>query len=136
MQKQTKIGIIAAVVLAVAVGILFFVWQSTIGGDVAEKTVTLEVQLPDAEVASLEVTTEEQFLLGAMEQAAAQSEFSYEMEGTFVTTVNGYTAVWEGDKEEWWRVAKDGEDLPAGVTETPLEDGATYQFILTNGFVE
>ncbi len=136
MTKQTKIIIVAAAVLAVAAVGLFFLWQSTIGGDTNLKTVILEVHIPNQDVVAVEVQTSEQFLIGAMEGAAAVGDFSFEIEGTFVTSVGGYTAVWEGDKEEWWRIAKNGEDLPTGVTETALEDGTTYQFILTNGFVD
>ena len=52
--------------------------------------------------------------------------------GLYVKTVNGITA--DEANQEWWCLTKGGESVMTGVDQTPLEDGAAYEFTLTVGW--
>ena len=49
-----------------------------------------------------------------------------------VNTVNGVTADWDKD-QTYWAFYINGEYATTGVSQTPLEEGATYGFTLTKG---
>ena len=48
-------------------------------------------------------------------------------------TIDGEFADWN-DNEAWWCISKDGTALSTGMKETPVEDGAHYEAVLTHGF--
>ena len=52
--------------------------------------------------------------------------------GLMVNTVNGVTADWDKD-QTYWAFYINGEYAMTGVSQTPLEEGATYGFTLTKG---
>ena len=135
MENNKKTGrgkIIAAVaVLIVAAAALAAVYLA-FGpkGAAGEKTITVEVVLPDGS-AETAITTDEAYLRGALEQegmiAGEESEY-----GLFVTAVNGVAA--DDSKEQWWCFTKDGESLATGVDSTPIADGEHYEITLTEGY--
>ena len=135
MENNKKTGrgkIIAAVaVLIVAAAALAAVYLA-FGpkGAAGEKTITVEVVLPDGSTETA-ITTDEAYLRGALEQegmiAGEESEY-----GLFVTAVNGVAA--DDSKEQWWCFTKDGESLATGVDSTPIADGEHYEITLTEGY--
>ena len=135
MENNKKTGrgkIIAAVavliVAAAALAAVYFAFGPK--GAAGEKTITVEVVLPDGS-AETAITTDEAYLRGALEQegmiAGEESEY-----GLFVTAVNGVAA--DDSKEQWWCFTKDGESLATGVDSTPIADGEHYEITLTEGY--
>lgn len=135
MENNKKTGrgkIIAAVavliVAAAALAAVYFAFGPK--GAAGEKTITVEVVLPDGSTETA-ITTDEAYLRGALEQegmiAGEESEY-----GLFVTAVNGVAA--DDSKEQWWCFTKDGESLATGVDSTPIADGEHYEITLTEGY--
>ena len=135
MENNKKTGrgkIIAAVavliVAAAALAAVYFAFGPK--GAAGEKTITVEVVLPDGSTETA-ITTDEAYLRGALEQegmiAGEESEY-----GLFVTAVNGVAA--DDNKEQWWCFTKDGESLATGVDSTPIADGEHYEITLTEGY--
>ncbi len=112
---------------AVALGLWYFNRPAVVGG---EKTITATVVANGGEEA-FTVTTEEEYLRGALESidliAGEESEY-----GLFVKTVNGITA--DDSKQEWWCFTKGGEMLETGVDSTPIADGDAFEITLTEGY--
>ena len=93
---------------------------------------TLKVVHGDGSEASFDVTTDKETVGEALEDEGiiAGEVGSY---GLYVKTVDGETA--DEAKEQWWCLTKDGgQQVNTGVDSTPIEDGATYEFTLTEGY--
>ena len=129
-QPRKMLWAVAALVAAVAVAAaLYFAFGPK--GAAGQKTITVDVvQLDGAETVHT-ITTEAEFLRGALEQEGiiAGEESDY---GLFVTTVDGVTA--DDSQEQWWCFTKGGESLATGVDSTPIADGDTYEITLTEGY--
>ena len=95
-----------------------------------EKTITVEVVLPD-ETVTHTITTDAEYLRGALEEKSliAGDESEY---GLFVKTVAGVTA--DDGNQEWWCFTKGGETLFTGVDTTPITDGDKFEITLTVGY--
>ena len=95
-----------------------------------EKTITVEIILPD-ETVTHTITTEAEYLRGALEEkslvAGEESQF-----GLFVKTVAGVTV--DESKQEWWNFTKAGEALFTGVDTTPIADGDKFEITFTVGY--
>ena len=91
----------------------------------------MNVVFADGTQNSHTISTSEEYLRGALEQAAliAGEEGEY---GLFVKTVDGVTA--NDANQEWWCFTKGGETLEAGVDSTPIADGDTFEITLTQGY--
>lgn len=96
-----------------------------------EKTFTLTLVYEDGKSEDLEISTSAEYLGDAMleEELITEDEYSTGM----VSTVNGVKADYNAD-EAWWCVyGADGEASMVGISEIPVEDGATYKFVYTIG---
>ena len=95
-----------------------------------EKTITVEIVLPD-ETVTHTITTEAEYLRGALEEkslvAGEESQF-----GLFVKTVADVTV--DESKQEWWNFTKAGEALFTGVDTTPIADGDKFEITFTVGY--
>ena len=122
-------AVVALVVAVAAAAALYFAFGPK--GAAGQKTITVDVvQLDGAETVHT-ITTEAEFLRGALEQEGliAGEESDY---GLFVTTVDGVTA--DDSQEQWWCFTKGGESLATGVDSTPIADGDTFEITLTEGY--
>ena len=122
-------AVVALVVAVAAAAALYFAFGPQ--GAAGQKTITVDVvQLDGAETVHT-ITTEAEFLRGALEQEGliAGEESDY---GLFVTTVDGVTA--DDSLEQWWCFTKGGEEMMTGVDATPIADGDAYEITLTEGY--
>ena len=115
-QPRKMLWAVAALVAAVAVAAaLYFAFGPK--GAAGQKTITVDVvQLDGAETVHT-ITTEAEFLRGALEQEGiiAGEESDY---GLFVTTVDGVTA--DDSQEQWWCFTKAARAWPPAWTARPL----------------
>lgn len=131
MSKKTK-SIIAVAVLVVLVIGAIFVWKATAPEGVeGDKTIAVTVIHGDETTKNVTISTDEEFLRGALEQedliSGEESEF-----GLYVTTVDGETA--DDSLQQWWCFTKSGETLMTGVDSTPIADGEEYEITFTTGW--
>ena len=101
------------------------------GGAAGDKTITVEVIHGDGTQKDFTISTDAEFLRGALEQEGLvqgdESEY-----GLFVTAVDGETA--DSEQQQWWCFTKGGEMLMTGVDDTPIADGEQYEITLTVGW--
>lgn len=130
--KNTKKIVLAVVALIAAVAVLLGVYAATRKpAQAGAKTITVDVVLTDGSDTVSTLTTDAEYLRGALEEAGMieGSESEY---GLFVTTVNGVTA--DDAKQQWWCFTKGGEMLETGVDTTPIADGDAFEITLTEGY--
>lgn len=133
MKKQTKklwlIAGVAVVVIAALVGCWLAFGPKA--GPAGSKAIDVTVVYADASSDSFHISTDAEFLRGALEEQnlikGTESEF-----GLFVSEVNGVAA--DGSQQQWWRFSKGGEDLMTGVDSTPIADGDAFEITLTTGY--
>ena len=98
----------------------------------AEITITVKIKGSDGNVTDFVITTDAEFLRGALEQEGLiegdESEY-----GLYVKVVNGERADYDKDGA-YWSFLKNGEYLMTGVDTTPIADGAVYKLVYTVGF--
>lgn len=101
------------------------------GGGGGEKNFTLQVTHGDGTGQTFQVTTRKDTVGEALldQELIAGEAGPY---GLYVTTVDGESA--DSAKEQWWCLTKDGASVNTGVDSTQVEDGATYEFTLTEGY--
>ncbi len=129
MNKKKVIGIVAFIVLVVALVAAYFIFRpSTSAG---EKSITIEVVNSAKETTSYDVDTDAEFLRQAMEEADGL-EFSGDEGdyGMMLSTVNGETANFEKDGA-YWSVTVNGEYGNYGIDQQPVVDGDIYQIVYT-----
>lgn len=130
--KKSKKGLIAAIVLVVAIVAIALIYKAT-RPDTSAGAKHITVEVIDAEGTStvFEYDTDEEYLRGVLEPAGliegSDSEY-----GMFVTTVNGITA--NDANQEWWCITQDGEMTPTGIDTTPVNDGDHFEFTLKVGY--
>lgn len=127
--KTRQCNRLCAVLLLVAVALTVLACTKP-QTQVGQKTVTVEIVMPDVTITKT-ITTEAEYLRGALDQeglvAGEEGEF-----GLFVKTVNGYTV--DEAKQEWWSLTKGGEILFSSVDTTPIADGETFELTLKVGY--
>lgn len=136
MSEQTKknnkklwIGAAALVVLIAVFALIynFAAPKGTTGG----KNIVVEVIVPDQDAKEFKISTDEEFLSGALKQEKLIEGEDGEY-GFFVTTVDGLKA--DDTKQEWWCFTKNKEQLNTGVDATPIADGDHFEVTLTVGY--
>lgn len=130
--KKSKKGLIAAIVLIVAIIAVAVIYTATRpAASAGAKHITVEVIDAEGNSTVFEYDTDEEYLRGVLEPAGliegSDSEY-----GMYVTTVNGITADWDAD-QAWWCITQDGEMTPTGVDTTPVNDGDHFEFTYTIG---
>lgn len=90
-----------------------------------KKTVTVDVVDADGNVTTFVISTDEEFLRGALEQEnlieGEEGEF-----GLYIKSVNGIRADYDLDGA-YWALSQDGEYLMTGVDTTPIADGDHFE---------
>ena len=129
--QKKKVWLIAGVALAL-VAVMAAAWFA-FGpkGTAGQKNISVTVVYADASTDKFDISTDAEFLRGALEEqnliAGDESEY-----GLFVKTVNGVTA--DDANQEWWSFSKGGEDLMTGVDSTPIADGDAFEITLKIGW--
>lgn len=94
-------------------------------------TIIVTVKSADGTSKDFSITTDEEFLRGALEQEnlieGEESEY-----GLYVKVVCGETADYDKDGA-YWAFYKDGEYLMTGVDTTPIADGDSFSIEYTVG---
>lgn len=132
MTAQKKKGLWIALAAVALVAILLGAWFA-FGpkGEAGRKNIDITVVYGDASTDTFSLTTDAEFLRGALEEQKliAGDEAEY---GLFVKTVNGVTA--DDTKQEWWCFTKGGEEVMTGVDTTPIADGDAFEITLKTGY--
>ena len=132
MNTQKKKVLIIAGIALVLVAVMAAAWFA-FGpkGTAGQKNISVTVIYADASTDTFSISTDAEFLRGALEEqnliAGDESEY-----GLFVKTVNGVTA--DDANQEWWSFSKDGEMLMTGVDSTPVADGDAFEITLVIGW--
>ncbi|MBD5095256.1 MAG: DUF4430 domain-containing protein [Subdoligranulum sp.] len=129
--QKKKVWLFAGIAL-VLVAVMAAAWF-TLGpkGTAGQKNISVTVVYADASTDKFDISTDAEFLRGALEEQnfIAGDENEY---GLFVKTVNGVTA--DDANQEWWSFSKDGESLMTGVDSTPIADGDAFEITLMIGW--
>lgn len=132
MNKKAKISIIAVfAAVLVAVGVIAGVLnlKETQAG---MKTFTVEVTSErDGYSEATECTSDEEYL-GAFIRTFEGCEYAEADYGIYITGFHGMEE--DMDNQYWWCVFVNGESATTGADEIVLEDGATYTFMLKQGW--
>lgn len=120
---------VAALALVAVLAAVWFAFGPK--GSEGQKNISVTVTYADAATDTFTISTDAEFLRGALEEKnlIAGDEAEY---GLFVKTVNGVTA--DESKQEWWCFTKGGETLMTGVDTTPIADGDAFEITLTVGY--
>ena len=93
------------------------------------KTIAVTVVKSETDSMSVDIHTDAEFLRQALEESNLVQGVEYPGLGLMLTTVDGKSA--DDSKGEFWSLRQDGEDLFTGVDSTPIEDGDTFEIVLT-----
>lgn len=97
------------------------------------ESVTIQVQLVYDDVdKTLEVTTHEETLAGALQAAELITESSDSAFGIYITGIDGRTA--DSMAQEWWCITKDGEMTETGADGVMIAEGDHYELTLKVGY--
>ena len=131
-KKSSKKGLIAlVVVLVLAVAALVIRQVNKPAAQKGGKEITVNIDHLNGDDTSYTISTDEEYLRGALEQEnlieGTESEY-----GLYVQTVDGETA--DESKQEWWGYSVNGEFAELGVDSQPVADGDVYDFVLNVGW--
>lgn len=132
MNTQKKKVLMIAGIALVLVAVMAAAWFA-FGpkGTAGKKNISVTVVYADASTDTFSISTDAEFLRGALEEQnlIEGDEGEY---GLFVKTVNGVTV--DDANQEWWSFSKDGESLMTGVDSTPIADGDAFEITLMIGW--
>jgi len=96
------------------------------------KTITVEIIVDGADTVTKTISTDAEFLRGALDEEEGLVVGEEGPYGLFIKTVNGVTA--DDSKQQWWCVTKGGADVFTGVESTPIADGDKFELTLKTGY--
>lgn len=127
--KKTLIAVLVLVLLVVVAVICY----ATFGPKSVEgsKTITVDVTHADGTTNTFTISTDAEFLRGALEQEnlISGTESDY---GLYVLTVDGETV--DESNQEWWGYTQSGEMVNYGVDTCPIVDGDHFEFTFNVGW--
>ena len=128
MNKKTlRLLAIFAVLLIAVAAVYFLTRKPTTQGN---KTITVTVVFEDGSEKVHTVKTDGEYLIDAIKDFVTGEDSSY---GFFITGVDGVEA--DSTAEQWWCLNDgNGEMLMTGASETPIQDGESYQLVFTTGY--
>ena len=131
-KKSSKKGLIALVVVLVLAVAALVIWQvNKPAAQKGGKEITVNIDHLNGDDTSYTISTDEEYLRGALEQEnlieGTESEY-----GLYVQTVDGETT--DESKQEWWGYSVNGEFAELGVDSQPVADGDVYDFVLNVGW--
>ena len=127
--RNIILGLLGLVILAAVMFLMnnHFKLKSVEG----TKHIVAEVIFDDGKSKSYDITTDENYLRGALEKNGLISGTDAEY-GLYVTTVDGKTA--DKSKQEWWCFTLNGGTINTSVDATPIKDGDHYEITFTVGW--
>lgn len=128
MSKNTKIAVIALIVLVLVAALLLLLWKSTRQEpNRGAKTVSVTITHLDGTEKKLVLQTDQEYLLGAMLEADENLVGGFESAyGYTLDTVDGEFA--DADQGQWWVFTKAGQWVDTAIDATAIQDGDTYEF--------
>lgn len=135
MSKKGKIITVSALILAVVLLLgISFVYRNTSeneGVETGEKNIVLVVTDKEGVETKYEISTDAQFLSGAMEETEGLTfDGTMGPYGLMLEKVNGEKAVYEEDNA-YWSILVDGEYGMNGIDSQPVTDGTEYRLVYT-----
>ena len=127
--NSSKKVIIIAIIIVALMAMVYLIAGPK--GQSGEKNITVTVDHIEGDDTAFEISTDEEYLRGALEDEGliSGSESEY---GLFIETVDGETA--DASQEQWWGYSINGDFAENGVDTQPIEDGAEYEFVLNEGY--
>lgn len=130
MKNKKSLIILAAILVVLVAAAVIVMTVTSAKTEAGTKNFTFVVTYPDGTSETYELTTEEEFLAGALVEAGILSEY---LEGGLYDTVNGVKADWNVD-QGWWCITQDGNSLNFGFNDLPVTEGIHYEATYTIGF--
>ena len=135
MSKKGKIITVSALILAVVLLLgISFVYRNTSENasvETGEKNIVLVVTDKEGVETKYEISTDAQFLSGAMEETEDLTfDGTMGPYGLMLEKVNGEKAVYEEDNA-YWSILVDGEYGMNGIDSQPVTDGTEYRLVYT-----
>ena len=129
MKGKKIAGILVLVLVISAMLVAFFTFrEKSVEG---HKDITIEVVMPDETSTVYEVSTDAEYLIGAMDDADG---LTYEAEegpyGLSVNVINGVDAALDSGTAYWGFFIGD-EYCNYGVSQQPVEDGDAFRIVYT-----
>ena len=127
--KNKKL-VIAAIALAVVIGLMAGVWFATRPEtEAGSKAYTVTVVHKDGSVKDFSYRTDKEYLAGALleEGLVSGEDTQY---GLTIITVDGEEAVWATDNA-YWAIWIGEEMAMTGASETPVYDGSSFKLEYT-----
>ncbi len=129
MKGKKIAGILVLVLVIAAMLVAFFAFrEKSVEG---HKDITIEVVMPDETSTVYEVSTDAEYLIGAMDDADG---LTYEAEegpyGLSVNVINGVDAALDSGTAYWGFFIGD-EYCNYGVSQQPVEDGDAFRIVYT-----
>lgn len=128
--KNKKL-VIAAIALAVVIGLMAGIWfAARPETEAGSKAYTVTVVHKDGSVKDFSYRTDEEYLAGALleEGLVSGEDTQY---GLTIITVDGEDAVWATDNA-YWSILIGTEYATIGASEIPVYDGSTYTLEYTS----
>lgn len=128
-QSSKKKLLIGGVIFVLLIAVLAIVYvQFAPKGTKGSKNIEIEVTFRDKSTKTYKISTDEEFLRGALEQEDLIQGTESEM-GLYVTSVSDEVA--DDNNKEWWCFTKGGEMLSTGVDSTPINDKDHFEAVLS-----
>ena len=127
VQNRLKLAVGAGVLILLVAVMALIYWGAgpqTVRG---EKTLEIQVILPEEE-REFTLHTREETLGGALTEAGL-AEGDVGPYGLFITTVDGVKA--QEEERQWWQITREGEAVNTGADSTPIQDGERYELTLS-----
>lgn len=125
--KKILFGVLGLVVAVVVLALLYINLRPQPNDAGGKKAITLTVVYADASTKDFKITTNEDYLRGALEQenliAGDESEW-----GLYVKTVDGVTA--DDAAHQYWALYIGDDYAQTGVDSTPVNDGDSFKLAL------
>ena len=129
-QKNTRFAALLLVVLIAAMAL--FTGCEEAKTQAGSKTITVEIIVEGQETVVKTITTDAEFLRGALDEEEGLVIGEEGPYGLFIKTVNGVTV--DDSKQQWWCITKGGADVFTGVETTPIADGDKFEITLKTGY--
>lgn len=130
--KKTIIAVIILLVLCAGTALVWHFNNPAADANSADKTVTVNIIHGDGTKKNFTISTNEEFLRGALEQEKLIEGDDGEY-GLYIMSVDGETA--DEAIQQWWCVNdSEGNMLMTSVDQTAIQDGDIYEIVLKTGW--
>ena len=132
MRTKTSIRFASLLLVVLIAATALFTGCEKAQTQAGSKTITVEIIVEGQETVVKTITTEAEFLRGALDEEEGLVLGEESQYGLFIKTVNGVTA--DDSKQQWWCITKGGADVFTGAETTPIADGDKFEITLKTGY--